>query len=121
VTQTVGRPPVGATPPVGTAPGRTLGQRLRETVAGSDRFWGWAGPLLVALVGGVLRFADLDRPHKLVFDEVYYVKAGVAYLRSGYDLATLSVTPGTADPFVRGTTDVFAGRADFAVHLSVGK
>ncbi len=34
----------------------------------------------MALIGGVLRFWRLDRPDRLVFDEIYYVKDAVAYL-----------------------------------------
>jgi hypothetical protein len=35
--------------------------------------WGWAGPLLVTLFGGFLRFYRLSTPHSVVFDETYYV------------------------------------------------
>ena len=35
--------------------------------------WGWAGPLLVTLFGGFLRFYRLTTPHAVVFDETYYV------------------------------------------------
>ncbi|MFP5347218.1 MAG: phospholipid carrier-dependent glycosyltransferase, partial [Actinomycetes bacterium] len=64
-------PEAGTPPPVGGEAG------LRRHLVGpapSGGLWGWLGPLLVAVLGGVLRFWHLDRPHKLVFDETYYVK-----------------------------------------------
>ena len=92
VTQTVAGP---LTEPVPTA---TPARRWSPNVAGSDRFWGWAAPLLVRLIGGLQRFWRLDQPHKLVFDEVYYVKEGASYLRYGYEPVsythlTLPTTP----------------------------
>ncbi|MGQ4366178.1 dolichyl-phosphate-mannose--protein mannosyltransferase [Streptomyces sp. SAS_272] len=46
---------------------------------------GWAGPVLVALFAGVIRFWRLGRPHDLVFDETYYAKDAWAMLRLGYE------------------------------------
>ena len=54
--------------------GEDLGERRRAEVRPTDTLWGWLGPGLIALVGGVLRFWNLDRPQALVFDETYYVK-----------------------------------------------
>jgi dolichyl-phosphate-mannose--protein O-mannosyl transferase len=87
----------------------------------SDRFWGWAAPLLVMLVGGLQRFWHLDRPHKLVFDEVYYVKEGASYLRYGYEQSLKPIPTGSPDPFTLGRHDIFAAKADFVVHPPVGK
>ena len=49
----------------------TRTDELRHRLLGfrpTDALWGWLGPGLIALVGGVLRFWNLDRPHALVFD-----------------------------------------------------
>ncbi|WP_329344198.1 phospholipid carrier-dependent glycosyltransferase [Streptomyces sp. NBC_00663] len=46
---------------------------------------GWAGPLLVAALAGVLRFWRLGSPHTLVFDETYYAKDAWSLLRLGYE------------------------------------
>ena len=96
-----------------------LRARLRGAVA-TDQFWGWAGPLLVALVGGFLRFYRLDQPHQLVFDETYYVKQGYSYLKVGYELAWRNdVKPD--ELFTRGNLNVFQSGPDFVVHPPVGK
>jgi hypothetical protein len=84
--------------------------------------WEWAAIAAVTAVAGLLRFWRLDRPHRLVFDETYYVKQGVSYLRSGYELAwngnpTASVNARFAD----GDTNVFQDAPDRAVHPPVGK
>ena len=90
-------------------------------VQASDRLWGWIGPLAVAAIGGFLRFWKLDRPHHLVFDETYYVKQGVSYLKVGYELAGRTDLKKPDDLFNRGNTNVFATTPDFVVHPPVGK
>ncbi|ARF55714.1 dolichyl-phosphate-mannose--protein mannosyltransferase [Streptomyces gilvosporeus] len=45
----------------------------------------WAGPLLVALVAGVLRFWHLGSPHDVIFDETYYPKDAWSLLQYGYE------------------------------------
>ncbi|GAA3419773.1 hypothetical protein GCM10018952_60500 [Streptosporangium vulgare] len=51
--------------------------------------WGWLGPLLVAVFGGVLRFVDLGRPRAVVFDETYYAKDAWALIHYGVERASL--------------------------------
>ncbi len=109
-------------PPAPTASGRAeltdrlLGPRAR------DRVWGWVVPGLIAAIGGFLRFWRLDNPHQLVFDETYYVKQGVSYLRAGYELATNADSKPKPDAlFTHGTTNVFLNSPDFVVHPPVGK
>jgi dolichyl-phosphate-mannose--protein O-mannosyl transferase len=46
--------------------------RSSALVLGSA-FWGWAGPALIMIVGGFLRFYRLSKPGAVVFDETYYV------------------------------------------------
>lgn len=45
----------------------------------------WGGPLLVALVAGVLRFWNLGSPHAVIFDETYYAKDAWALIHNGYE------------------------------------
>ena len=115
VTQTVTAPSAEATP-LQPPPAR----RLRPAAVGEE-FWGWAATLLVTLIGGFLRFWRLDQPHRLVFDEVYYVKEGVSYLRSGYEMSLRPIPTGSPDPFTLGSRDVFALNPDFVVHPPLGK
>jgi dolichyl-phosphate-mannose-protein mannosyltransferase len=118
VTQTVAGPTAGPT----TAAVRRLSLRAQiERLAGSDRFWGWAAPLLVTVIGGLLRFRHLDRPHKMIFDEVYYVKQGVSYLKVGYELTVKPSPSKSPDLFTQGHIDIFGTDADRVVHPPVGK
>lgn len=121
---TAGPPPVPPPGPLLAAQqalaARLLGVRL------TDRFWGWAAPVLVALVGGFFRFWHLDRPGKLVFDETYYVKEAYTLLQAGFELAndpkyTDKSTPKIDDVWNTGNLDVFATYADFVVHPPLGK
>src|ERR1700683_4805804 len=49
--------------------------------------WGWAGPLLVTLFGGFLRFYRLGTPHAVVFDETYYVPDAYGILKHGVEIS----------------------------------
>ncbi|MEO3976199.1 phospholipid carrier-dependent glycosyltransferase [Streptomyces sp. CAU 1734] len=49
------------------------------------RLSAWGGPLLVALVAGVLRFWNLGRPDAVIFDETYYAKDAWALINQGYE------------------------------------
>jgi dolichyl-phosphate-mannose-protein mannosyltransferase len=57
---------------------------LDERIPGS-RLWGWLGPLIVMVIGGVMRFLRLDLPHTIVFDEVYYSKDAWALSKYGVE------------------------------------
>jgi dolichyl-phosphate-mannose-protein mannosyltransferase len=71
-------------PEPGTRVWRLLG--LSPAVAGRMARWsGWGGPLLVAVLAGVLRFWRLGSPRAVVFDETYYAKDAWALLRLGYE------------------------------------
>lgn len=50
-----------------------------------QRVLAWAGPLLVALVAGVLRFVHLGSPKAVIFDETYYAKDAWATIQQGYE------------------------------------
>ncbi|WP_045865220.1 dolichyl-phosphate-mannose--protein mannosyltransferase [Streptomyces sp. WMMB 714] len=45
----------------------------------------WGGPLLVALLAGVLRFWQLGSPHAVIFDETYYAKDAWSLFQYGYE------------------------------------
>ncbi|MFG1947829.1 dolichyl-phosphate-mannose--protein mannosyltransferase [Nonomuraea sp. NPDC048826] len=88
--------------------------------------WGWIGPLLVTLLGGVLRFVGLGYPHAVVFDETYYAKDGFSLINWGVERTTIK----DADKAVLGgNTDIFQKCADgnldpcasYVVHPPLGK
>ena len=103
----------------------TRTDELRERLLGvrpTDTLWGWLGPGLIALVGGVLRFWTLDRPHSLVFDETYYVKQGWSMIRHGVEMKVEDSFEEPDVAFAGGTPDVFSTTVgDYVVHPPVGK
>ena len=52
--------------------------------------WGWAGPLLVAVLGGFLRFDRLGVPHAVVFDEHCHAGDARSMLRHGVEINHVS-------------------------------
>jgi dolichyl-phosphate-mannose--protein O-mannosyl transferase len=49
------------------------------------RWSAWGGPILVALLAGVLRFWRLGSPRAVIFDETYYAKDAWSLLQYGYE------------------------------------
>ncbi|CAN7322546.1 dolichyl-phosphate-mannose--protein mannosyltransferase [Knoellia sp. LjRoot47] len=94
---------------------RLLGTRPTDVV------WGWVGPLLVAAIGGFLRFWHLDRPHSLVFDETYYVKQGWSLIQHGVELRVQGKNEDADKLWNAGNTNVFSDQGDMVVHPPVGK
>ncbi|MEV7088417.1 phospholipid carrier-dependent glycosyltransferase [Streptomyces sp. NPDC093085] len=83
------------------------------------RWSAWGGPVLVALVAGVLRFWNLGQPKAVIFDETYYAKDAWSLINQGYEgnwpkdvdasiLKDPSAVPVPADP-------------GYVVHPPVGK
>lgn len=83
------------------------------------RWSAWTGPLLVALVSGLMRFWHLGSPKAVIFDETYYAKDSWALVKQGYEgswpkdvdkliLADPSTVPVPTDP-------------GYVVHPPVGK
>ena len=102
----------------------TRTEQLRSRLLGyrpTDVFWGWAGPLAMAVVGGLMRFWSLGRPHQLVFDETYYVKQGVSMLRYGVEMRVPDNIKKPDELFTHGTPEVFGTEGDLVVHPPVGK
>jgi dolichyl-phosphate-mannose-protein mannosyltransferase len=99
-------------------------QRLRDRLLGvrpTDRLWGWLGPLIIAAIGGGLRFWHLGQPHQLVFDETYYVKEGYSIWKYGIERANQPKLKAPDQLFTRGTPNVFTTYGDSVVHPPVGK
>jgi dolichyl-phosphate-mannose-protein mannosyltransferase len=65
------------------------GRRGTALVLGST-FWGWAGPVLIMIFGGFLRFYRLSQPDAVVFDETYYVPDANSILHHGVELNHVS-------------------------------
>ncbi len=98
-----------------------LRERLIEPMP-SGWLWGWLGPGLIALVGGVLRFWNLDKPHALVFDETYYVKEAWSLLTYGVEMQTRSDLKDPNAVWLTGNPDIFSATdGSMVVHPPVGK
>lgn len=107
----------------------TRTQELRRRLLGHaaspegrrDRLLGWLVPGVIALLGGILRFLHLGRPHALVMDETYYVKDGWSLIRFGVELTTRLENPEADKLWITGDTDVYSDTGSYVVHPPVGK
>ncbi|MDP5227353.1 MULTISPECIES: phospholipid carrier-dependent glycosyltransferase [Arthrobacter] len=84
----------------------------------SLRLWFWLGPVLTAVLGGVLRFVRLGDPHSLVFDETYYVKDAYSLLQSGFERNWAGEANAA---FNRGDPSLIQSSAEYVVHPPLGK
>ena len=73
---------------------------------------GWILPLIITVIGGVLRFWNLVRPDSVIFDETYYAKDGWSMYTYGWEHAWQDTK--TADPAFAGT-----GSGGFGAHGAV--
>src|SRR5215470_8072791 len=81
-------------------------------------WWGWAGPLLVTLFGGFLRFYRLGIPRAVVFDETYYVPDAWSILRHGVEFNH----PRNINALlVSGSTHILTGPREYVAHPPLGK
>ena len=84
---------------------------------------GWIGPLIVTLIGGLLRFTDLGRPHDIIFDETYYPKDALGLLEFGYER---KMVEGANDLILGSNGDwrslgLFTDAPNYVVHPPLGK
>jgi len=84
------------------------------------RNWqGWAGPLLVTLFGGFLRFDRLSVPHGVVFDETYYVPDAYGILKHGVEISHVHNSDAV---LAHGGTHILLGtQAEYVAHPPLGK
>ncbi len=111
--------------PTGVAPRRdedSLPDRLRVPMP-SRGLIGWIGPIVVTIIGGLLRFVDLGRPHAIIFDETYYPKDALALLQYGYEQKFVE----NANDLILESDgnwralDLFTADPNFVVHPPLGK
>src|SRR5580698_7797687 len=99
-----------------------VSRRSGALVLGSP-FWGWAGPVLIMIFGGFLRFYHLSQPKAVVFDETYYVPDANSILRHGVELQHL---PTVNKLLVEGNPNIFklvhgALQPEIVAHPPAGK
>ncbi|MEU0565113.1 phospholipid carrier-dependent glycosyltransferase [Nonomuraea sp. NPDC005983] len=78
--------------------------------------WGWLGPILVTIFGGILRFVRLQDPRAIVFDETYYIKDAYSLIRFGVERITLGTDkdPIADKRLIAGDLDIFKQCPQFA-------
>jgi dolichyl-phosphate-mannose--protein O-mannosyl transferase len=87
---------------------------------------GWILPLLVTVIGGFMRFYNLARPNKIIFDETYYAKDGWSMWVYGWEhnwKTSSAADPSLAvcgKPGCQGTAQ-FAAGPEYVVHPPIGK
>jgi dolichyl-phosphate-mannose--protein O-mannosyl transferase len=100
----------------------SLPDRLRPAMPSSG-LRGWIGPIIVTIIGGLLRFVDLGRPHAIIFDETYYPKSALGMLQDGYEQKMVE----NANDLILESDgnwralDLFTGDPEFVVHPPLGK
>lgn len=109
---------------------------IRITLFDRISYWARYGPPAVLLVAAVARLAGLGYPHKLVFDETYYVKDAWSLLHLGYEgswnadqaPAPFDVPPAAGQPdnriddaFNGGLVNWFSHQPSYIAHPPLGK
>ncbi len=93
----------------------------------SSRVTAWIWTLLIAVLGGALRFVRLGSPREIIFDETYYVKDAWTTLLTGeprdwpktVTFQNISQTVDSA--FAAGDVHTWYPTAEYVVHPPVGK
>src|SRR5258705_941978 len=98
-------------------PGRSLRDRLVPPMPPAS-WWAWAGPLLVTVFGGFLRFYRLGIPHAVVFDETYYVPDAWSILRHGVEF---NHPKNVNALLVSGSTHILTSPGEYVAHPPLGK
>lgn len=78
----------------------------------------WFGPFAVTVLGGALRFWNLEAPYTLMFDETYYVKDAYSLMRRGYESKWAEDMDHL---FAAGDFSAMLTDPSYAVHPPVGK
>nr|WP_055508036.1 phospholipid carrier-dependent glycosyltransferase [Nonomuraea pusilla] len=104
---------------------RSVRDRMIPPMRGSV-LWGWVGPLLVTVLGGVLRFMNLGHPKAVVFDETYYMKDAYSLITWGVERVTVKdadklIIAGKTDIWQHCTPDDLSKCASYVVHPPLGK
>ena len=98
---------------------RLLGERWLTLAASREaRVSGWLWALAVTVFAAVIRLWDLGRPHRLVFDETYYVKQAYSMLRQGFE-GSWGDDPNPG--FEAGDTSMLTSDPEYVVHPPLGK
>jgi dolichyl-phosphate-mannose--protein O-mannosyl transferase len=107
---TVAQPSQGAAPVVSSGP--------------RGGWFGWLGPVGMAILAAILRLPNLGRPHAFVFDETYYAKDGLALLLFGHEMDAKKKANDlllAMDGNLESAASVFKDTPSYVVHPPFGK
>src|SRR5699024_3073284 len=80
--------------------------------------WMWPALLIITGIGATLRLLGLGFPHRLIFDETYYVEAGY----SVFNFGSSRPWPENADDYFNaGDPSVIEPTPEYVVHPPLGK
>jgi dolichyl-phosphate-mannose--protein O-mannosyl transferase len=97
---------------------RTASGLVGASINLGSTFWGWAGPTLIMLFGGFIRFYRLSRPDAVVFDETYYVPDSNSILRHGVELNHVS---NVNQYLIDGKSNFLLKTGEVVAHPPLGK
>lgn len=80
---------------------------------------GWIVTALAALLAALTRLIGLAHPHKLIFDETYYVKGAYSLITKGYEAQWDGETANKL--FEHGDFSALGSKEDYVVHPPLGK
>ena len=80
--------------------------------------WMWPALVIITAIGGGLRLFRLDFPHRLIFDETYYVKDSYSVFKFGYER---SWPEDADDSFNAGDPSIIEPTPEYVVHPPLGK
>jgi dolichyl-phosphate-mannose-protein mannosyltransferase len=100
------------------AVGRTGSGLFARSAGSGGAFWGWAGPALIMVFGGFIRFYRLGRPDAVVFDETYYVPDSNSILRHGVELNHVKNVNAL---LLHGNPDFLLKTGEVVAHPPLGK
>lgn len=105
---------------------RAVRERLVRPMP-DDGWWGWGGPLLIAVFAGIMRFWRLGTPKAFIFDETYYAKDAYSLLHFGVEQDYIKAVhkddpdPANVKILAGNLHDLWAGGASYVVHPPGGK
>ncbi|GAA3601501.1 phospholipid carrier-dependent glycosyltransferase [Nonomuraea rosea] len=104
---------------------RSVRDRVIPPMRGSI-LWGWIGPLLITVFGGILRFVNLGHPKAVVFDETYYMKDAFSLITWGVERVTIkdadkAILANNTDIWQSCTAETLDKCASYVVHPPLGK
>jgi dolichyl-phosphate-mannose-protein mannosyltransferase len=98
-------------------------RRMVPLITGSNRLVGWLGTFGITAIAALMRFHNLGKTHKFLFDETYYAKDAWSLINNGYVLNYVGTGDEANKKILAGNLDGLwkAHDPSMIVHPEVGK